>query len=81
MQGIPFREAYKMSRSTNCRWTYHGGTTINHTHEGSIGNLCNDRIALKMEKAVGLFPFERKDKAIEKLLKAGIEKADDHSEN
>jgi argininosuccinate lyase len=71
MQGVPFREAYKRIAALIAEGTFSSEKKINHTHAGSIGNLCNDKIALRMEKLIGLFPFERKDKAIEKLLKAG----------
>ena len=41
---------------------------IRHTHEGSIGNLCNEEIARLMDSLVGEFHFERIDKAVEALL-------------
>jgi argininosuccinate lyase len=41
---------------------------IRHTHEGSIGNLCNNEIAQLMNSLVGDFHFERIDKAVEALL-------------
>ena len=51
--GIPFRDAYieigKRVQSGN----YTPTKTINHTHVGSIGNLCNDRIVEKMNAVLG----------------------------
>lgn len=72
MQGVPFREAYKLVAAQIADGSYHSEPTLNHTHEGSIGNLCNDKIAMKMENVLGLFPFERKEKAMEMLLKEGL---------
>jgi len=69
INGVPFREAYKIIAGQIADGTYKSQGKIDHSHEGSIGNLCNDRIALRMEKAFDLFHFERKDEAIEKLLK------------
>jgi argininosuccinate lyase len=71
LKGVPFREAYKMVAGQIADGTYKSEGSVHHTHEGSIGHLCNDRIALKMENALTLFHFERKDKAIEELLKSG----------
>jgi argininosuccinate lyase len=70
MQGIPFREAYKKIAARIAEGTFHGEKTVSHTHEGSIGNLCNSSIARSMEGIIGSFPFEKKDRAIEELLKA-----------
>ena len=72
MEGTPFREAYREVAAQIADGSYTSDHQVNHTHEGSIGNLCNDRIAAKIEKVVAQFQFERKDKAIEKLLRSGI---------
>jgi argininosuccinate lyase len=72
MEGIPFRQAYKEVAAKIADGSYTSDHRVNHTHEGSIGNLCNDRIAVKIEKVVAQFQFERKDKAIEKLIRSGI---------
>ena len=50
MEGIPFRQAYKEVAAQIADGTYSSEHNVKHTHEGSIGNLCNDRIALKIEK-------------------------------
>ncbi len=52
MEGIPFRDAYKQVGKEIKEQTYRPVKDIIHTHEGSIGNLCLDRIRLKMEKAL-----------------------------
>lgn len=48
-EGVPFRDAYKKvgGEILDGRFKFDG--KLNHTHEGSIGNLCNDRIAAKMD--------------------------------
>jgi argininosuccinate lyase len=45
LSGIPFREAYKIvSKQVEENQFVYNSKTINHTHEGSIGNLQNDKI-------------------------------------
>ncbi len=34
------------------------GTFLNHTHEGSMGNLCTKQIAEAMQEAIKAFAFE-----------------------
>ena len=67
-EGMPFRDAYKKvgldieaGRFTPCK-------DIHHTHEGSIGNLCNDRIAQLMTDIYGQFGFNRVEEAERRLL-------------
>jgi argininosuccinate lyase len=72
IQGMPFREAYKEIAARIADGSFRSDHTVMHTHEGSIGNLCNDRITLKIEKVVEQFHFERKDRALEKLLRSGV---------
>jgi argininosuccinate lyase len=43
---------------------------IHHTHEGSIGNLCNDRIEALMQSVLEGFAFERVEQAEKQLLNA-----------
>lgn len=66
-EGVPFRDAYKkVGLDVQAgQFEFHG--TLNHTHEGSIGNLCNGSIAAKMDSIVDGFSFERVHKAIEEL--------------
>lgn len=67
-QGTPFRDAYKQVGMEIQRgeFDYHG--TLNHTHEGSIGNLCTEAIAAKMQKTLSAFTFERVHEAEKTLL-------------
>ena len=57
LSGVPFREAYKqIGMAVQCG-EYQPTRCVEHTHEGSIGNLCNDKIADKMNKVVEKFAF------------------------
>ena len=69
MNGIPFREAYASIAGQIREGNYHPGQGLQHTHEGSIGNLCNDKISLKMKEILGQFNFQKKDDAYRNLLK------------
>ena len=60
LEGMPFREAYRTVGIEANEGKFHysgfeGGTPsvekLNHTHKGSIGNLCTEEIARKMERA------------------------------
>lgn len=68
MQGMPFREAYKKVALQISGNSYRPDRNVNHTHEGSIGNLCNNHIGEKMAGILKTFDFERKDNAYRKLL-------------
>ena len=57
LSGVPFREAYKQIGMAVQRGEYQPTRCVEHTHEGSIGNLCNDKIADKMNKVVEKFAF------------------------
>ena len=63
LSGTPFREAYKTVGLNIEHGNFEVPDTINHTHEGSIGNLCNDRIAELMNGVIAEFGFERVEKA------------------
>ena len=66
--GTPFREAYKHVGLEIEAGNFTPDKNIHHTHEGSIGNLCNDKIADLMNATLGEFHFERVDEAVQKLL-------------
>jgi argininosuccinate lyase len=68
LQGVPFREAYKQVGLAIEAGDFVAGQKVNHTHEGSIGNLCNDKIAAMKEQIVRTFNFEKTEAAIAKLL-------------
>ncbi len=48
---------------------FHANKDIHHTHEGSIGNLCNDKIAALMNERIADFHFGRAEEAERTLLK------------
>ena len=50
LSGTPFRDAYKEIGMQVQHGEYKPSKQVNHTHEGSIGNLCNDMITQKMEE-------------------------------
>jgi argininosuccinate lyase len=68
MQGIPFRDAYKQVGGQINAGTYEPTREINHTHAGSIGNLCLDEIADKMIAVAEGFEFEQVEAAYLNLL-------------
>lgn len=49
LSGIPFREAYREIGVSVQEGRYTPTREVHHTHAGSIGNLCNDKIVEKME--------------------------------
>ncbi|MDR1582778.1 MAG: argininosuccinate lyase [Prevotellaceae bacterium] len=50
LSGVPFRDAYREIGKQVQEKTYKPNREVHHTHEGSIGNLCNDRIKEKMKE-------------------------------
>jgi argininosuccinate lyase len=66
--GMPFRDAYKKVGLDIEAGTFKASHDIHHTHEGSIGNLCNDKIQALMEQTLKGFNFERMTEAEKKLL-------------
>ena len=66
--GMPFRDAYKKVGLEIEAGTFHADHNIHHTHEGSIGNLCNNEINALMNNVLKGFNFERMTDAEKKLL-------------
>ena len=66
--GVPFRDAYKQVGLDIEAGTFVPDQTVHHTHEGSIGNLCNNEIKLRMQTVMNLFHFEQVEQAERKLL-------------
>jgi argininosuccinate lyase len=66
--GMPFRDAYKKVGLDIEAGRFSPDKNIHHTHEGSIGNLCNDQIAKLMEQTLKEFHFERMTDAEAALL-------------
>lgn len=69
LKGIPFRDAYKKVGLDIEQGKFSPAKEIHHTHEGSIGNLCNDKIRGMMEAHLKAFNFQHAQQAIDRLLK------------
>ncbi len=69
LSGVPFRDAYKQVGLAIEEEKFVPNKDIHHTHEGSIGNLCNSAISALMQKVIEEFHFERVNAAEETLLK------------
>ena len=67
-EGVPFRDAYKQVALQIAQGTYRADKQIRHTHEGSIGNLCNEEIKQLMQQLLSAFHFERMEAAEKALL-------------
>ena len=67
--GMPFRDAYKKVGLEIESGQFHADKNIHHTHEGSMGNLCNDKIEALMNQTMTEFGFDRVRKAEAQLLK------------
>ena len=67
-EGMPFRDAYKKVGLDIESNKFEYSTEIHHTHEGSIGNLMNDKIVENMKSIVEGFHFEKYHIAIDKLI-------------
>ena len=68
LAGMPFRDAYKQVGLDIEAGKFVPSKSVNHTHEGSIGNLCNEPIATMMRSVIGSFSFERMNEAEKKLI-------------
>lgn len=68
--GVPFRDAYKQVGLEIEAGQFQPDKTVNHTHEGSTGNLCNTQIETMMQAVIAGFGFERMNQAEEKLIHA-----------
>ena len=69
LQGVPFRDAYKQVGLAIEQGNFNPEKAVNHTHEGSIGNLGNDKIAEAMDTLLKNFNFEKVKKSVESLIK------------
>lgn len=69
LAGTPFRDAYRQVGIEIEQGHFDFNGQIHHTHEGSIGNLCNPQIRQKMDRIVSRFSFQQVNDAISALLK------------
>jgi argininosuccinate lyase len=68
LSGVPFREAYKKVGIAIAEGKFNPDRNVSHTHQGSIGNLCNDKIKLKYDSILQQFSFEKAAEAEKNLL-------------
>lgn len=69
LQGVPFRDAYKQIGLEIEAGKFSHDKVVNHTHEGSLGNLCNDEIVRLEQELILDFNFDKIKKAEKELLK------------
>lgn len=69
LEGVPFRDAYRQVGIDIENGTFNPDRTLNHTHEGSIGNLCTVEIKAKWERVWSGFGFEGVLEQLGKMVK------------
>ena len=70
LQGVPFRDAYKkVGLDIEAGQFAPDQSQVNHSHEGSIGNLCLSEIKSKMKAQAEEFKFFEIDQSFQNLLK------------
>ena len=67
-EGMPFRDAYKKVGLDIEAGHFSHDKQVHHTHEGSIGNLCNDEISALMQRTIEGFNFQGMEQAEKTLL-------------
>ncbi|HVW98742.1 MAG TPA: argininosuccinate lyase [Mucilaginibacter sp.] len=67
--GVPFRDAYKQIGLAIERGDFNPAKQVNHTHEGSIGNLNNKEVSAAFDAIVQRFDFAKVQSAIDNLVK------------
>jgi argininosuccinate lyase len=78
LNGMAFRDAYKEVSAIVEKGNYKTDKKVNHTHQGSIGNLCNDKISELMDKIVDSFPFQTIEMAIHQLMITSVYKEEEN---
>lgn len=68
LEGVPFRDAYKQVGYAIENGTFNPERTLNHTHEGSLGNLCTAEIKAKWDRVWAGFGFTVVKNKIKDLL-------------
>ncbi len=68
LEGIPFRDAYKKVGAAIEAGNFTHSASPAHTHEGSIGNLCNDKMEAMMHDIIQKFNFDKVKIALQQLL-------------
>jgi argininosuccinate lyase len=68
LKGVPFREAYRNIGLAIEANNFNPDREVHHTHEGSMGNLCNQQIQEAMAATIAGFNFEQVQTAIAQLI-------------
>jgi argininosuccinate lyase len=68
LQGMPFRDAYKKVGMDIEQGNFKYSAEVAHSHEGSIGNLQNDKIISMMQNVIQQFNFDKVKAALQKLI-------------
>ncbi|MFR9504147.1 MAG: argininosuccinate lyase [Rikenellaceae bacterium] len=68
LEGVPFREAYRKVGLDIEAGAYSPNREVNHTHAGSVGNLCTEQITTLFNSVIAEFNFEKQRDAEEQLI-------------
>ncbi|MCD8740300.1 argininosuccinate lyase [Mucilaginibacter roseus] len=68
LDGVPFRDAYKQVGLAIEQGNFNPEKTVNHTHEGSIGNPGNEHISAAFNELLSNFKFDKVEQAVNKLV-------------
>lgn len=68
LAGVPFRDAYRQVGLAIEAGEFNYTTKVQHTHEGSIGRLCNEQVAQQLQLVLGRFGFGQVHAALDSLL-------------
>jgi argininosuccinate lyase len=69
LKGVPFREAYKQVGELIEEGNFKPEKRVNHTHQGSIGNLCLNKILAKKNSIIESFGFDKVEEILKNLVK------------
>jgi len=68
LKGTPFRDAYRKIGEQIEGGTFDPERTVDHTHEGSVGELCTQDIRMKMDRILRQFDFDQVAEAERQLV-------------
>ncbi|MFZ1807239.1 MAG: argininosuccinate lyase [Cyclobacteriaceae bacterium] len=68
LQGIPFRDAYKIIGQSIEKGEFNYSDHLHHSHEGSMGNLCNNEIERMMKTEIQSFQFGAVNEKLKQLI-------------
>ncbi len=67
LSGVPFRDAYKKVGAEIENGKFNHSKPLHHTHEGSIGNLCNEKIVVQMKSIEQQISIEKVNASVKQL--------------